>query len=89
MFDLSEKTKRLYLDVQKSMTDKFKGKKVKFKDVSYFSPANKKFYTIVKYYPNEFSYFRCEETIRECKKLMEQNKIKIETVSYEENKFAA
>lgn len=25
----------------------------------YFSPANKKFYTIVKYYPNEFSYFRC------------------------------
>ena len=37
----------------------------------------------------KFSYFRCEETIRECKKLMEQNKIKIETVSYEENKFAA
>ena len=31
----------------------------------------------------KFSYFRCEETIRECKKLMEQNKIKIETVSYE------
>lgn len=24
----------------------------------------------------KFSYFRCEETIRECKKLMEQNKIK-------------
>ena len=37
----------------------------------------------------KFSYFRCEETIRECKKLMEQNKIKIESFSYEENKFAA
>lgn len=37
----------------------------------------------------KFSYFRCEETIRECKKLMAQNKIKIESFSYEENKFAA
>ncbi|MFR7389173.1 MAG: zinc-finger-containing protein [Blautia faecis] len=37
----------------------------------------------------KFSYFRCEETIQECKKLMEQNKIKIESFSYEENKFAA
>lgn len=37
----------------------------------------------------KFSYFRCEETIRECKKILEQNKMKIESVSYEENKFAA
>lgn len=80
MFDLSEKTRNRYIEAEKLMTEKLKGKKVKYKESN-----DENIFTIVKYFPNEFSYFQCGYMNARIKIKSEDGKYK--TVNFEKFSF--
>jgi hypothetical protein len=65
MFDLSENTRKRYLEVQKEMTDEVKNNIVKLLpefNEHYYSKRkfwDYKVFIIIKYYPDEYSFFKC------------------------------